>query len=142
MNTDKLTSLRFVPLVLCLLVAVGMGASLWLSVVESLALASVRTGMALLWISGPFLLAIALAMLVRRGAERIVFDLALVTITVVDFGALALSLLPFLTARGLFTFLPFFQFAGLTALLVLVLLGRRWIPELAKRFRSGTLEEL
>ena len=113
---------------------------MWVAVVASLARASANMVFAMLWIGGPFLMAICLAFLVRGKPERILFDVSLAVITLVDLGALVVSLLPFVEAWDLFTFLPLLQFASLTVLLVAVMLGRRWIPELAKRFRSGTLE--
>jgi hypothetical protein len=139
---EKLKYLRFIPLLACVVVAIGICAPLCIHAVEAVVAALGGVTLAGLWIGGPFLMAICLGFLLREKAGKVVFDLSLLLLVVVDFGGLVLAALPFVGVRDVFTWLPFLQFLGLTGLLVAVMLGRILFPELAKLFRSGTFKEI
>ena len=133
---EKLKYVRFLPLLACGLVAVGMCAHLCLHAAGAVISALGGVALSALWIGGPFLLAICLAFLAREKVGRILFDLALVGLVLMDFVGLALCLLPFIEVEGVFTLLPLLQFGALTGLLVMVQLGQLLVPVVAKQFRS------
>ena len=137
---EKLKYLRLMPLLACVVVAIGMCAPLCARAVEAVVSALGGVTLAGLWIGGPFLMAISLGFLIRERAGRIVFDLSLFVLLVVDLGGLLLVVLPSVGVWDVFTWLPFLLFLGLTGLLVAVMLGRILFPELAKLFRSGTFK--
>ncbi len=130
--------LRFVPLGLCLVAATLVSLNLLGSAFAEV----LRAGGSVLlwagWVGGPLVFVLCLAFLVRERRARVACDLALAGLTVVDLLAAGFSLLPFVPGRELMFYLPILQYFGLTALLGLVMLVRRGIPELAKKGGSGT----
>ena len=116
--------LRFAPLFICLTLAAVVSGGVLLGAVLRLAHAGGTVLGAALWMSGPLLVSICLAFLIRERPARLVFDLALVGLTLMDLAAVAFSLLPFVEGRWILFHLPVVQFLGLTGLLVLVMVVR------------------
>ena len=127
---------RFVPLALCVVLAAVLSMDLLGEALMKLLQAGASMILWAGWVGGPLAFAVCLAFLVREKPVRIVFDLALVILTVVDVLAAGCSLLWFVPGREVMFYLPMAQYFGLTALLVVLML----IPELAKKRRSGTYE--
>ena len=92
------------------------------------------------WVGGPLVFALCLGFLGREKPVRIVFDLALVGLTLMDGLAVVVSFLPFVPGEQLMFYVPIIQYCGLTGLLGIVMLIRAGIPELAKKGASGTYE--
>jgi|GEM_PF-2379603 len=136
MIKSKLKYLRVLPLLACGLVAVGMCAHLCLDALEAVVVATGGVLLSCLWIGGPFVLAVCLAALARGQVERVVFDLALVGMVLMEVAALVLCVLPFVEVWEVFRYLPLLQFGGLTGLLVLVMAGRLGWPVLVGAWKK------
>ena len=93
-----------------------------------------------LWVCGPVVMAVCLAILPGDRFVRTAADVAAVLMTLLNIGAAAFSaLLPWVTLGEVFRFLPFFEYSGLTLILLGPLLFRGAKAELPKIRSLATL---
>ena len=93
-----------------------------------------------LWVCGPVVMAVCLAILPGDRFVRVAADVAAALMTLLNIGAAGVAvLLPWVTLGEVFRFLPFLEYSGLTLILVGPLLFRGAKAELPKIRSLATL---
>ena len=93
-----------------------------------------------LWVCGPLLMAVCLAIHPGDPFVRVGADVALVVMVFLNLGvAVLVALFPWVTLSEVFRFLPYFEFASLTLLLLAPLVLRWGKAELPKIRHLATL---